>query len=117
MPAGPGLSTSVDTTYADDAADPSVKQHQQDHDKIAGILNKFDNTVTPAANQGLIFDSGSGTFVAQPLSRYVQMTPSGGSFIPAAYLNDTTNPRLWVSSFDPAAVATVADYDLWVSFT
>ena len=40
--AGPGLSVTNDTTYADSGTDPSVKIHQQDHDAIAGIVDDFD---------------------------------------------------------------------------
>jgi hypothetical protein len=40
--AGPGLSVTNDTTYADSGTDLSVKIHQQDHDAIAGIVDDFD---------------------------------------------------------------------------
>jgi hypothetical protein len=40
--AGPGLSVTNDTTYADSSTDPSVKIHQQDHDKIATVANVSD---------------------------------------------------------------------------
>jgi hypothetical protein len=40
--AGPGLSVTNDTTYADSGTDLSVKIHQQDHDAIGGIVNDFD---------------------------------------------------------------------------
>src|SRR5664279_3164644 len=40
--AGPGLSVTNDTTYADSGTDSSVKIHQQDHDAIGGIVNDFD---------------------------------------------------------------------------
>ena len=33
------LSTNLDSTYADDPNDPSVKIHQQDHDTLAVAVN------------------------------------------------------------------------------
>lgn len=47
--AGPGLPVNVDTTYADDINDASVKLHQQHHDAVHAIVNQFD-TSTPTVN-------------------------------------------------------------------
>jgi hypothetical protein len=63
--AGPGLSVTNDTTYADSGTDPSVKIHQQDHDAIAGIVDDFD--VANFGTAGYV-PIGNGTvFVARAL--------------------------------------------------
>jgi hypothetical protein len=40
--AGPGLSITVDTDYADSLTDASVKRHQLDHQAAHGVVNDFD---------------------------------------------------------------------------
>lgn len=47
-----GLPVTIDSTYADSTADASQKLHQQHHDTIHGMLNKFDTT-TPTLGQVL----------------------------------------------------------------
>ena len=39
---GPGLPVNVDSAYADDGADATVKLHQQHHDVLHGFANEFD---------------------------------------------------------------------------
>jgi hypothetical protein len=55
--AGPGLSVTNDTTYADSGTDASVKIHQQNHDAIGGIVNKFDVALgTATSGDSLVWD-------------------------------------------------------------
>lgn len=56
------LTNNVDSTYVDDAGDPSVKIHQQDHDVIHGFLRRFDDG-GPSNGQIYIYSSGSGRFI------------------------------------------------------
>lgn len=69
--AGPGLTTNVDSTYVDNAQDASVKVHQQDHDKIANLLNIFDIGVAPTDGKAYIYNAASGL--------YKLATPSGAA--------------------------------------
>jgi hypothetical protein len=43
-----GLPTNKDATYADSGTDASVKEHQQEHDKVHTFVNLFD--AEPIAN-------------------------------------------------------------------
>lgn len=52
---GPGLPTNIDSTYADDGADASVRLHQQYHDTLHGFANEFD-TGTRLAGEVWIHD-------------------------------------------------------------
>lgn len=65
----PNLPINVDTTYADDAGDASVKLHQQHHDSIHTIINQFD------ANGGLLINTqtASYTLVASDVQKLVEM--------------------------------------------
>lgn len=68
------LSATVDTTYPD-GADPSIKQHQQDHDKIHGFIDRFDTTVTGSTMRQTLAADANGIFVpayAQQLMRYTK---------------------------------------------
>lgn len=56
--AGPNLPINVDTTYADSTADASVKTHQQHHDSIHTIINRFDLT-PPTVGQTVIASAGA----------------------------------------------------------
>lgn len=56
--AGPGLPTNTDSTYADSGTDPTVKLHQQHHDAIHGIVNRFD-TAAPADGKTVVASGGS----------------------------------------------------------
>src|SRR5664279_2204214 len=56
--AGPGLSVTNDTSYADSGTDPSVKIHQQDHDLLATVADDFDVANNGAAGNVPI---GNGT--------------------------------------------------------
>lgn len=43
------LPVNVDTTYADDGGDASVKTHQQHHDIVHGAVNKIESVLVVAA--------------------------------------------------------------------
>lgn len=47
---GPGLPVNLDSTYADDGADATVKLHQQYHDTVHGFVNEFDTATRAALN-------------------------------------------------------------------
>lgn len=57
--AGPALPTNLDTTYADDGADASVKLHQQVHDTAHGILNKLDTAIGTATTGDVLTWNGT----------------------------------------------------------
>ncbi len=62
--AGPGLPVNIDTTYADDAADTSVKLHQQHHDSLHAINNAIDKDSLPSAPvllAGVVANNQTGT--------------------------------------------------------
>lgn len=48
--AGPNLPVNVDTNNADSATDPTVKAHQQHHDALHALANRWD-TATPTVGQ------------------------------------------------------------------
>lgn len=49
--AGPNLPVNVDATYVDAPGDPSIKAHQQAHDAIHQVVNRFDKDAVPTAGQ------------------------------------------------------------------
>lgn len=53
---GPALPENIDTTYADDLEDDSVAVHQQHHDAIHDIVNKFDKDAVPSSGDFLSWD-------------------------------------------------------------
>lgn len=54
--AGYNYPTNVDSTYADSGTDPTVQLHQQYHDGIHTIINKFDKDATPTVGQTLVWN-------------------------------------------------------------
>lgn len=79
---GLGLPTNLDTTYADDGTDPSVKAHQQYHDAIHGQVNQWD-TATREDRDVFAFDIITGLFVPRALTSAdvgttaFELTPGG----------------------------------------
>ena len=61
--AGPGLPENIDATYDDDAGDESVKTHQQHHDVIHDIVNKFDKDASPSDHYFWLYDSATGVYL------------------------------------------------------
>lgn len=62
-----GLPVNLDSTYADDGADPSVKLHQTFHDQIHGFVNEFD-TATRGNRAVFVYDSATSLFVPRGLT-------------------------------------------------
>lgn len=62
--AGPGLPENIDATYPNDG-DPSVDDHQQHHDAIHDIVNKFEKDTAPSTGQLLRWDGS----LWQPVNR------------------------------------------------
>lgn len=93
--AGPNLPVNIDTTYADSGTDATVKTHQQHHDSIHGIVNKFDTGLGTASNGNVLAWNGT---------VYAPATPSGTSTIPRPI-------ALVVAANDsPTSFKTNADY-------
>lgn len=61
----PDLPITVDSTYADSAADPSVKLHQLHHDTLHRLVNLFDTA--NAARSGTVLIGNGVTFLARAL--------------------------------------------------
>jgi hypothetical protein len=61
--AGPNLPVTVDAAYPD-GTDPSVKEHQQHHDAIHELLNRFD-LAAPTDGQTLVWVSAVGRWMPQ----------------------------------------------------
>ncbi len=47
----------------------------------------------------------------------ITLTPQGSTYAQTSLLTDTSRPRRFISTFDPTTVATVADFDTWVSYS
>jgi len=56
--AGPNLPTNIDSTYGDSTTDASVKVHQQQHDVIHAVVNRFD-TASPSVGQLLVWNGNT----------------------------------------------------------
>jgi hypothetical protein len=97
--AGPNLPVNVDATYSDSGTDPSVQLHQQHHDLIHAILNRFDKDATPTNGQGFIYSTATGL--------YAPATPppiaSDLSNVPAGYTHTIIKPVSGVWPARPTA--------------
>jgi hypothetical protein len=79
------LPVNVDTTYVDDAADPSVALHQQHHDGVHSLVNLFDYDAVSAATLGyyLYVDVATGLIsLAPPLSAVQVNLQTGTAYTP-----------------------------------
>lgn len=54
--ASPNLPVNVDASNIDSSTDPTVKTHQQHHDVIHTLVNRFDATAAPTIGQVYQFD-------------------------------------------------------------
>lgn len=59
--AGPNLPTNVDATYPDNG-DPSAAAHQQAHDVVHRVVNRFDVDAAPADGQIYTYSASLGVF-------------------------------------------------------
>ena len=57
--AGPNLPVNIDSTYADDGGDASVKTHQQHHDTIHTAVNKISTSIP---SDGQVAKASSGVY-------------------------------------------------------
>jgi hypothetical protein len=71
--AGPALPITIDTDYADVADDPAAKLHQQHHDLIHEIVNKFDR-VTPTIGGSILYWSTGGVYTVGNLDNLADGT-------------------------------------------
>ena len=86
---GPGLPVNIDSTYADDGTDASVKAHQQAHDALHAIANAFDTAIgTAAAGQLLAWN---GTVYAPASLTPASVIPAVGSWLLDPATNGTGN--------------------------
>jgi hypothetical protein len=96
----PNLSITVDATYDDVPADPSVKAHQQAHDKIHKVVNLFDMDAVPTADQVPMWDATAGAYLPKGLSAssampfvsanvVLDITSKGASITGTVAQNDT----------------------------
>lgn len=67
---GPGLPTNIDATYGDSSVDGSATLHQQYHDAVHNIVNKFDTALGTATVGHVLKWTGS---------LYAPATESGGA--------------------------------------
>lgn len=81
--AGPGLPVNIDATYPDSGTDPSDKIHQQHHDAIHAIVNKWDKDATPTNAQVLTYNLSTGLWApAAPIPILSDMSNA-----PAGYMH------------------------------
>ena len=57
--AGPGLRTDNDARFGDSELDPSAKEHQQVHDRIAPTINSIDIDSPRADGQVMAWSAAS----------------------------------------------------------
>jgi hypothetical protein len=94
---GPGLPTNIDTSYADSVSDTSVQLHQQHHDTIGRMLNRFEDEIPATAGMVPTWNG----------STYAAATPSSGG----AGGGGTSSVAVIVASSDMStAVKAAADF-------
>lgn len=77
--AGPNLPENIDSTYDDSTADASFKTHQQHHDAVHDIVNKFDKDDVPTDGDAWIYDATSGLYKPSALAAQdVSVVDAGG---------------------------------------
>ena len=80
--AGPNLPVTVEVTYTDSDADPSVKLHQRHHDALHRLVNLLDNS--NVARSGTVLVGNGATFLARALRSTdipaVVMNPQAASY-------------------------------------
>lgn len=127
--AGPGLSVTNDTTYADSLTDLSVKIHQQDHDKLAVAANDFDvaNTGTagyvPIGNgtvlvtRALLSTDNPGIVVNTQTASYTLVLADAGKLVEmnVASANTLTIPLNASVAFPVGTVINVRQYGAGVT--
>lgn len=84
---GPGLPVTIDSAYADDGSDATVKLHQQHHDVLHAFANEFD---TATRQDGQVWLRSGGLWVPSLLSTKaipttdIEDTPGGNYTFTAA---------------------------------
>jgi hypothetical protein len=98
--AGPNLPVTVDAAYPD-GTDPSVKEHQQHHDAIHELLNRFD-LAAPTDGQTLVWVSAVG--------RWLPQSPAG-SVSNLVFIAGASSPRLINGAAVPSGMRVVWQSD------
>ena len=90
MPAPTSLPVNVDTTYADDGGDASVKLHQQHHDSVHGLVNTWTSMPiqTKTGNYTLALADCGEAFLMNSASALVLSIPTDASvaFVVGTYI-------------------------------
>lgn len=77
--AGPGLPVNIDSTYADNGGDASVKIHQQHHDSLHGIANLQDTTTGQVLVMVTNTQTSSYTLVLTDNTKIVEMNSASAN--------------------------------------
>lgn len=68
------LPTNVDSANADSTTDPTVQQHQQNHDTVHGVINKLDSTIlAPTDGQLIQYSASTGRWVPVTINAVINM--------------------------------------------